>query len=193
MGSSHQPTQLISHLQPTDDNVVKLAIHDSGVVHYPLGDTDNPISTPRTVSSHGDDGLRVPQSSLRRLRSSLRGIYPELAKKPFAATRLCWYTDSTDGDWVIGYYPSDSGLLLATSGSGHAYKFLPVLGRIVSDAIEGRLDPTIAQRFAVDRKYSTVDRLDPSRGHLRPVNLITVPLCAPEDLLPCKVEDDGGS
>jgi hypothetical protein len=32
------------------------------------------------------------------------------------------YTDSPDGDWMIGYYPSDSGLLLATSGSGHAYK-----------------------------------------------------------------------
>jgi sarcosine oxidase/L-pipecolate oxidase len=65
-----------------------------------------------------------------------------------------------------------------------------VIGRVVSDAIEGRLDPAIAQKFAVDRKYST---LDPSRGHLRPVDLITVPLCAPEDLLPCQAEDDGGS
>ena len=78
-------------MQPTDDNLVKVAIHDSGVVYYPASNTDNPVSTPRTVSSHGDDdGRRVPQSYLRRLRSSLRGIYPALAEKPFAATRLCW-------------------------------------------------------------------------------------------------------
>ncbi|KAI0002175.1 FAD dependent oxidoreductase [Russula compacta] len=168
---------------PTDDNIVKLAFHDAGIVHYPPGDTDKPVSTPRTVSSHGDDGLRVPRSSLRRLRSSLRGIYPGLAEKPFAATRLCWYADSSDDDWVIGYYPSDSGLLLATSGSGHAYKFLPVIGRIVSDAIEGRLDPATARKFAVDRKHSTLDQLDSSRGSLGAVDIINESLCTPEDLL----------
>lgn len=61
-----------------------------------------------------------------------------------------------------------------------------MLGRIVSDAIEGKLDPAIAQRFAVDRKHSTVDRFDPSRGLLRPVELTTESLCTPEDLLPCQ-------
>jgi len=79
-------------VQPTNDNIIKCGRHTSGVVYHPPGNTntDRPISTPRTVSSHGDDGLRVPRSSLRRLRSLLRGTYPELAEKPFAATRLCW-------------------------------------------------------------------------------------------------------
>ena len=82
---------LTSRVQPTDDNLVKVAIHDSGVVYCPPSNADKPVSTPRTVSSHGDDdGRRVPQSYLRRLRSSLRGVYPALAEKPFAATRLCW-------------------------------------------------------------------------------------------------------
>jgi sarcosine oxidase/L-pipecolate oxidase len=65
------------------------------------------------------------------------------------------------------------------------FQFLPVLGHIVSDAIEGKLDPAVAQRFAVDRKHSTADQFDPSRGLLRPVELTTESLCAPEDLLPC--------
>ncbi|KAH9050938.1 FAD dependent oxidoreductase [Lactarius deliciosus] len=160
---------------PNDDNVVKLAFHGSGVAHYTTGDTDKqPVSTPRTISSHGEDGLRVPRSTVRRLRSSLRDVYPELAEKPFVSTRLCC-------DWTIGYYPSDSGLLLATSGSGHAYKFLPVIGRIVADAIEGTLDPAIAQKFAVDRKHTTLDLL---RGTLKPVDLATEELCTPEDLIP---------
>jgi hypothetical protein len=62
------------------------------------------------------------------------------------------------------------------------------MGRIVSDGIEGRLDPAISQKFAVDRK-DTVDRFDHSRGLLRPVDLFAEPLCVPEDLLPH--EDDG--
>ncbi|KAH9046853.1 FAD dependent oxidoreductase [Lactarius hengduanensis] len=169
-------------LPPNDDNVVKFGLHGSGVAHYTTGDTDKqPVSTPRTISSHGEDGLRVPRSTVRLLRSSLRDVYPELAEKPFAATRLCWYTDSPDSDWTIGYYPSDSGLLLATSGSGHAFKFLPVIGRIVADAIEGTLDPAIAQKFAVDRRHTTLDLL---RGTLKPVDLATEQLCTPEDLIP---------
>ena len=67
-----------------------------------------------------------------------------------------------------------------------------MLGRIVSDAIEGKLDLSTAQRFAVDRKQSTVDRFDPSRGLLRPVELTTESLCTPEDLLPCVDKENGG-
>jgi sarcosine oxidase/L-pipecolate oxidase len=69
-------------------------------------------------------------------------------------------------------------------------QFLPVIGRIISDAIEGRLDPAISQKFAVDRK-NTLDRFDHSRGLLRPVDLSDEQLCTPEDLLPRIGEGDG--
>lgn len=71
-------------------------------------------------------------------------------------------------------------------------QFLPVIGRIVSDAIEGKLDPAISQRFAVDRKANALDRLELSHGRMRPVDLNTEPLCTPEDLLPHIGEDDAG-
>lgn len=32
------------------------------------------------------------------------------------------YTDSPDGNWLIGPFPRDPTLFLATSGSGHAFK-----------------------------------------------------------------------
>lgn len=32
------------------------------------------------------------------------------------------YNDTPDGDWVISRHPSMDGLVLATAGSGHAYK-----------------------------------------------------------------------
>jgi hypothetical protein len=40
-------------------------------------------------------------------------------RAPFCTYR---YTDSPDGDWVIGFHPLDSSVVLATAGSGHAYK-----------------------------------------------------------------------
>ena len=32
------------------------------------------------------------------------------------------YTDTPDGDWIIDKYESDPSLIIATAGSGHAYK-----------------------------------------------------------------------
>jgi len=68
-----------------------------------------------------------------------------------------------------------------------------VIGRIVSDAVEEKLDPAIAQRFAVGRKHSTVDRFDPSRGILGPVDLDTELLCTPEDPPPSPRQENAGA
>ncbi|EIN06698.1 FAD dependent oxidoreductase [Punctularia strigosozonata HHB-11173 SS5] len=179
---------------PNQQNIVKLAIHSTGftrtvptpVPDAPTGSQRN-ISTPRTITSHGNDGLRIPRSSVKALRSFLRQVYPELGKKPFSGTRLCWYTDSPDSDWVIGPHPSDAGILLATSGSGHAYKFLPVIGRLVADAVQGVMDPALVKRFAVDRDILKEDRTRlPSneRGFGGVQELTEDILCTPEDLLP---------
>lgn len=50
---------------------------------------------------------------------------------------------SPDGDFIVSYHPDYEGLFLATGGSGHAYKFFPVLGDKVVDAMEGTLDPEL--------------------------------------------------
>lgn len=52
--------------------------------------------------------------------------------------RLCWYTDSFDNHFVIEFVPDVDGLMVATGGSGHGFKFLPNLGSHVVDRIEGR-------------------------------------------------------
>ena len=67
-----------------------------------------------------------------------------------------------------------------------------MIGRIVSDVIERKLDPTISRKFAVDRKDNTLDRLEPTGATQRPVDLTTEALCTPEDLLPHIGEDDPG-
>lgn len=41
------------------------------------------------------------------------------------------------------------GLFLATGGSGHAFKFLPVLGERISDRIEGQLTEELLERWRI--------------------------------------------
>lgn len=55
-------------------------------------------------------------------------------------TRLCWYTDSFDNHFVIDFVPGMDGVMVATGGSGHGFKFLPNLGKYVVDRIEGKQD-----------------------------------------------------
>ncbi|KAI0365586.1 FAD dependent oxidoreductase [Pilatotrama ljubarskyi] len=175
---------------PNHENIVKLAIHDGGytqTVKNPK--SGEPVSSPRTVLSHGNDGLRIPKTALQKLRAELSQVYPDLAKKPFAGTRLCWYTDSPDENWVIGYHPEDPNLVLATGGSGHAYKFLPTIGGLVADAIEGKLAPEVASRFAVDRPRPTNKEgvVEPEIRYHPPEELVEEQLCGADDLLPIPI------
>jgi len=70
--------------------------------------------------------------------------------------------------------------MIATGGSGHAYKFLPVIGRIVADAVEETLDPLLVKKFAVDRHCIRVA----SNRTSAPRELDIEGLCSPQDLLP---------
>jgi sarcosine oxidase/L-pipecolate oxidase len=70
----------------------------------------------------------------------LKEIVPWLGNREFAQGRVCWYTDTATGDFLIDRVPSVDGLFIATGGSGHGFKFLPVIGEKIVDAIEGTLD-----------------------------------------------------
>ncbi|PIL33413.1 hypothetical protein GSI_04035 [Ganoderma sinense ZZ0214-1] len=170
---------------PNKDNIVKCAIHSGGFVRkIKSANLDVYISTPRTVASDGEDGLRIPRTALKSLRDSLVRIYPDIGSKPFCGTRLCWYTDSPDDNWVIGAHPDIANLVLATSGSGHAFKFLPVIGRLVADAVEGKLPPELVRKFAADRAHAHGDVTEPAIRLAPPADLLEDELCTPEDLLP---------
>lgn len=81
----------------------------------------------------------LPEKSVQVIRMFLDTYLPELQENGLhvTGTRLCWYTDSFDNQFVIDAVPGKTGVLIATGGSGHAFKFLPVLGSFVADRIEG--------------------------------------------------------
>ena len=111
------------------DGIVKVANHGPG---HPV-----PPDAPRELQP-GDE---------ERLRGFLEQSLPELADAPLDGGKMCVYCDTFDGDFWIGRDPELAGLVVATGGSGHAFKFAPVLGRLVADAVEGK-DSPYSQRFA---------------------------------------------
>ncbi|EPQ55237.1 FAD dependent oxidoreductase [Gloeophyllum trabeum ATCC 11539] len=166
---------------PNKDNILKMGKHCGGHVNpVHISEGHRTISVPRTASSHGDDGLRIPKSMLQEIRALLAMTFPELAHRAFASTRLCWYTDTPDEDWIIGFYPGDEGLVIATGGSGHAYKFLPVIGRLTADLISGTLEPPLRKKFAVDRAFVPHEKTrSPSVMEVLDVSV----LCSADDLV----------
>ena len=60
---------------------------------------------------------------------------------------MCVYTDTFDGDFLISRHPEVEGLTVASGGSGHGFKFGPVLGRLIADAVEGTPNPYL-DRYA---------------------------------------------
>jgi glycine/D-amino acid oxidase-like deaminating enzyme len=113
----------------SSQGVVKIANHGAGVAVDPRN--------PR----------QVPEGAEQRFRAFLRDALPALADAPLADQRLCLYCDTPDGDFLIDRDPARPGLVVATGGSGHAFKFAPVLGGIIADVVEDK-ENACAQRFA---------------------------------------------
>lgn len=106
------------------------------------------------VGNHGP-GRRIDPDAPRRLdryvedrcRVFLRGAFPALADAPLTAGRVCLYCDTFDGDFWIDRHPDRPGLVVASGGSGHGFKFATVIGDVVADVVEESPNP-FASRFA---------------------------------------------
>lgn len=80
---------------------------------------------------------QIPLLAARVLKGFVQEFLPELMLCEMS-TRLCWYTDSYDNQFVIDFVPGRQGLMVATGGSGHGFKFLPNLGGHIVDRIENK-------------------------------------------------------
>jgi glycine/D-amino acid oxidase-like deaminating enzyme len=77
------------------------------------------------------------------LRVFLAETFPALIDAPIIYTRLCLYCDTNDGDFWIARDPERAGLVIAAGDNGHGFKFAPVLGEIIADAVEGQENPLL--------------------------------------------------
>lgn len=74
------------------------------------------------------------------LRAGLEAYLPRAAGR-LVEGRVCLYTLSPDGHFVIDRHPAEPALCFACGFSGHGFKFAPVVGEALADlALEGRTE-----------------------------------------------------
>ena len=127
------------------DGVVKIANHGPGREM-------SPESPKRAVTSEDEENLR----------KFLSWALPELAEAPIVYTRVCMYCDTHDGNFWIAPDPEREGLVIAAGDCGHGFKFAPVLGKIIADAVEQKSNP-ILEKFRWRPDVSTGTGTDVAR------------------------------
>jgi len=108
------------------DGIVKIANHGPGREM-------SPESPQRAVTSGEEENLR----------KFLSWALPGLADAPIVYTRLCMYCETHDGNFWIASDPERKGLVIAAGDCGHGFKFAPVLGEIIADAVLKKSNPVL--------------------------------------------------
>lgn len=130
-------------------------------------------STP--ITAHTAPSVsRIPKEGESDLRRALREMLPAIGERPFENTRICWYTDTPTGDFIVDYVPGKKGLFVATGGSGHAFKFLPVLGDVIAGIILGKEEGVWKDKWRWREKLHLIEGVvtkDGSRAGLRQMEL----------------------
>lgn len=121
-------------LPRTPDGLVKFGFRGAKWTNYTWSTTE----AGRDVSYPKTDLEQIPEKALDAVRAFCMENMQDLLELEMNRGRLCWYTDSVDNSFLIDRVPGMSGLMVASGGSGHGFKFLPVLGKHVVDVIEGR-------------------------------------------------------
>jgi len=143
--------QAVVHLLPEDSRAFRppaflpwtADIANSGWYGFPATDAGHVKIGHHGRGTRVDPRARgaVSDDHVAAARAFLREALPSLANAPVVVRRVCLYCDTFDGDFLIDHDPDREGLVVASGGSGHAFKFAPVLGPLIADTVERRPNP----------------------------------------------------
>jgi len=92
----------------------------------------------------------VGDAEVGRVRTFLQRRMP-LADGPLANAKVCLYTNTPDGTFVIDRHPAAPGVAFASACSGHGFKFAPVIGDILADLVTTGSTDWPIEAFRADR------------------------------------------
>ncbi|KAJ5452926.1 FAD dependent oxidoreductase [Penicillium cf. griseofulvum] len=148
--SSGQPVGFIQLTEEEALEMRKIPVMinmSSGVVN--VDGVQKSLSSPKFETSNAATGY-LPDDADESLRKGLRQFFPKLGDRPWMNRRLCWYTDTPNGDFIIDHHPTIQGLFMATGGAGHGFKFLPILGQYIADCFENKAPEALRQKWRMN-------------------------------------------
>jgi sarcosine oxidase len=88
------------------------------------------------------------------LRTFTERYFPDAAG-PTMALKVCMFTNTPDGHFIIGTHPDHAQVMFAAGFSGHGFKFSSIVGEILADlAVEGETTHDI--RLFDPRRFSSL-------------------------------------
>ncbi|PSS12238.1 hypothetical protein M430DRAFT_29959 [Amorphotheca resinae ATCC 22711] len=140
-------------LPPTSDGMLKFCVDVSfknTSLHPKSGQM---ISAPPSQPDQAQH--TVSQSLQAECTRVMKGIYGnELKDAQFESFRICWDSISPNQDFIISSHPHCKNLYIATAGSFHGWKFLPIIGDYVVQLLDGKLPEDLVKRWAWDREQA---------------------------------------
>jgi len=95
----------------------------------------------------GDRGATIDK--VKTAKDYLSHRFPQLKKAPLIESRVCQYTNSPDGHFVVDRHPKMNNLWLAGAGCGHAFKVSPAMGAYLAECVLGKR--SLIPVFQLDR------------------------------------------
>jgi glycine/D-amino acid oxidase-like deaminating enzyme len=129
------------------ENILKIANHGPGQELHPANDE-------RVVTTADEQALRA----------FLASTFPAIQNAPIVYTRRCLYCDTLDEHLWIDGHPDIEGLTVSAGGSGHGFKFAPILGQMAADALEAKPNPWLP-KFRWRTLTSTTTGQEAARHH----------------------------
>lgn len=98
-------------------NMLKIVRHGYGWATEVQTQDGRVVSSPK-LDGNGAESSYLPDDADEALREGLQQLLPDFANHPWSNRRLCWYSDTPDGDFVIDQHPDIEGLFIVSGGSG---------------------------------------------------------------------------
>lgn len=116
--------------EPDTNNEIKICNETPGFTNYVDLKKNPQSSVPISRDS-------IPKECEDAIRKIFSQTLPEFADREFVKKKICWCTDTPDRSFLIGEHPDykDGSLVLATGDSGHGFKFMPIVGKYVSELV----------------------------------------------------------
>lgn len=103
------------------------------------------------------DSRHVSEASFDTLRTYMQKRFPMLAEQPFVGERVCQYTNSSNGDFLMDKHPGFESVYLLGAGSGHGFKHGPEIGRMAAGMVMLGTGAPMA-RFSLGTKDASHNR-----------------------------------
>lgn len=124
-------------------------IHFRNTTTHPI--TKQPLSAPPMQRDYAQ--WEVSPVLQDDVHWALRSLFGEKkAGLKMENYRICWDAVTPTEDFIVSPHSACDGLFVATCGSFHGFKFLPVIGKYVVAMLAGELDPVLRERWGWDRE-----------------------------------------